>query len=55
MLALALSAHGSAVAARIQGSTMGTLGWIVLTIGAGAIIAFVRHKVGREIDRGYPL
>jgi hypothetical protein len=32
--------------------TMGTLGWIMLTLSAGAIVTFMRHKVGGEIDRG---
>jgi hypothetical protein len=37
-----------------QGSTMVTLGWIVLAMSAGGIIVFMRHKIGKEIDRGCP-
>lgn len=31
---------------------MGTLGWVVLAMVAGGIIVFLRHKIGKEIDRG---
>jgi hypothetical protein len=54
-VATAFLAGGSAFAADKQGSTMGALGWIVLTIAVGAIVALVRHKVGKEIERGCPL
>jgi hypothetical protein len=33
---------------------MGTLGWVALAMGAGGIVVFMRHKIGKEIDRGCP-
>ena len=32
--------------------TMGTLGWMALTIGLGSGVAYLRHWIGKEIDRG---
>lgn len=32
---------------------MGTLGWIMVTLCAVAVITFMRRKVGGEIDRGF--
>ena len=31
---------------------MGTLGWMALTIGLGSGVAYLRHWIGKEIDRG---
>lgn len=33
---------------------MGTLGWVALAMGAAGIVVFMRHKIGKEIDRGCP-
>jgi len=31
---------------------MGTLGWMALATGLGGGVAFLRHWIGKEIDRG---
>ena len=33
---------------------MGPIGWVVLATGAIGAVAFMRHKIGRELDQGQP-
>jgi hypothetical protein len=32
---------------------MATLGWFAVAMGAGGIVAFLRHKIGKEIEGGH--
>lgn len=31
---------------------MGTIGWVVFATGAIGGVAFMRHKIGKELDQG---